>query len=308
MEEYLLVNKETGEIESPSNEVATAIRKDKKVYIYNKEQRESYLKHLEEVKEKTTNELNVAMTIKENCGTFSFNIYENLRNKEYLFRFAYLCSISDYSNNIIWGSGEDKRIIKKDIMEILKLSKREYQYTIKYLLENEMVIENEKGFLQVSETYYNRGSVEEKQSLKGSVRMFDKAIQEIYQNSTPREHKKLDLLIRMLPYLNVQHNIICKNPEEKNADEIDLYTLTELTEMFGFSTTQKFRKCLFDITVGEENVMMIASINNIKMIYVNPKVFYKGNDIESLRSIMDAFEIAKNNNKKNKIKRTKRVV
>lgn len=268
-------------------------------------QRKGYLTHLQYAEEKTANQEAFNVAIKENCGSFCFNIYENMLNKDYLFRFAYLCSLSGYDNYIVWGSGKNNGVVKKDLMEILNLSRAEYFRVAKYLLDNKMIIENEKRFLKVSETYYHRGKSEDVKSLKGSVRMFDKAIEEIYQKSTPKEHKKLDLLIKMLPYLNVQHNIICKNPEEKEYKYIDLFGLTELATMFGYTTSRKFKAGLFDITVAGEDVIMYAEIKGIKMICVNPRVFYKGSDIEGLKSLIGLFDIAKGTKERRANKRKK---
>lgn len=37
---------------------------------------------------------------------------------------------------------------------------------------------------------------------------------------------------------------------------------------------------------------MIATINNKNMIVVNPSLYYKGNNIESLKGIINLFKIA----------------
>ena len=59
-----------------------------------------------------------------------------------------------------------------------------------------------------------------KKELKGTVRMMELGVKEIYENAKPIEHKRLSLFIKILPYVNYNYNIICFNPEEGNKDEI----------------------------------------------------------------------------------------
>ena len=46
------------------------------------------------------------------------------------------------------------------------------------------------------------------------------------------------------------------------------------------------------IKINGKSLIMIANINNKNMIVVNPSLYYKGNNMEALRGIINLFKIA----------------
>lgn len=298
MKKYSIITNATGEITEASDKLEKVIVKDQQVKKYSVRRAASYLKFKKIEKEKTINEMKFNEAVKNHCGNFHFNIYRNIIDKEYTFRYAYLCSLADYDNFIVWGNGKDRRANKKDLQEILMVSEKEYYRTVSYLEKNNMITIDEEGIVKLSETFYQRGSSKDERSLLGSTREFDEAIKELYKTSKARQHKKLDILIKMLPLINNEYNVICKNPMEKDPEKIDFYTLTELAKKFGYSTTQRFKSSLFDLKIKEEYVIAVVRINNVNMICINPKLFYKGRDYNKLVYLVDLFTMAKNNIKK----------
>lgn len=231
--------------------------------------------------------------IRKNFGSFFFNFYNNTIDKEYIFRFIYLCTYCNYKNYIVLGeqSGEGKLATKKDIKEILNLKDQQFYNTYNYLLKNEM-IEEVEGHIKISDKYYKRGKINKVEIKKGVARMFDASIKELYNKSKSSEHEKLGLLIKILPYLSYSMNILCKNPEERNRELIEPLTLTELTEILGYSSRQRLKRSLFDLKVNNKKVIMIAKFDTIDMIAINPAIYYKCNDIKSLQLLVDMFKIA----------------
>lgn len=128
------------------------------------------------------------------------------------------------------------------------------------------------------------------------VRIFDKAIQELYKKSTPKEHKKLSLLIDILPYVNFRHNVICKNPEEEDFLKIQPMTMKELCVAIGQDERKPslLKNKLFKLTVSGEIVVGVFDKVIGSCIYVNPKVYYKGNNIEELEGLARMFKIGTN--------------
>lgn len=233
--------------------------------------------------------------IDENLGNFYFML-NKIKDVEYKFRFAYLCTFMNYKGYIELGSAqkEGSLAVKKDLHEILtNLSRAERFNTIKYLEENELIGYN-KGYVVINNKYCIKGRTTRKQ-VKGAVRMFESGIKELYKNATPKEHKKLDLLIKLLPYIHFDMNIICENPKEENIDNITPYTLTQLAKLLEYTTTRRLKDNLFNLTIGEEQAIMIASLGDKKnIIIINPKLYYRGNNIERLKAITDLFRIGKN--------------
>lgn len=234
---------------------------------------------------------NFNKTLDMNFGSFFFNYYTHLLDKEHIFRFLYLSTFANYDNIIIYGKSRGDRAFasKKDLQEILKLKNQQFYDTINYLISKELIILHEDR-IEVSKKIITRGKMKGKK--EGVIRMFDEAIREIYEKATTKEHNKLGLFVKMLPYINHRNNVICYNPEEELVGEIKPLTLTELTRELGYSTTQKLKKGLMELKVGGESLIMVATINNKNMIVVNPRLYYRGNNIEELLGIINLFKIA----------------
>lgn len=198
----------------------------------------------------------------------------------------------NYENIILFGNTTteaSRRASKKDLQEILGINKTQFYSTIKYLVSKDMIrIEDDK--ITINKKICIRGKVT--RNSKGVVRVFDKVVKEIYEKSKASEHAKLGLFIKILPYIHYDMNVVCYNPEEELTENIQAYTLTELTKELGYSATQKLKKGLMDIKINGESLMMVSTINNRSMIVVNPKLYYKGNKIDQLVGIINLFKIA----------------
>jgi hypothetical protein len=121
----------------------------------------------------------------------------------------------------------------------------------------------------------------------------EEGIREIYEKAKPREHRRLALLMELLPYINFSHNIVCNNPNEKDIDKVDPFNLTEVMELAKYTNLTKFKRDLLNLTVNEELVIKITETKNGKFIYVNPRIFYKGNNVNDLKACMNEFRVKK---------------
>ena len=233
--------------------------------------------------------------IDEYCGSFYFVFYNRLLAKDiayqYLFRYIYLCTFSDYENRLITKKGNIKTpIYESDLQYILSLGRTETHKTKTILLESELIIIDEDKIIHINDSYCKRGTIRKNRKV-GKSRMFDNAIREIYNKSKPTEHKKLALLIALLPYCNLKFNMICKDPSEEIVDCIKPYSLKELSILLECSNTSRLKKDLLELTVGGEQVIMFHEGKQAKIITINPKVFYSGTAIEELEWLISMFRI-----------------
>lgn len=232
--------------------------------------------------------------LKFTCGSFYFDYYNKFKinEKQYLFRFIYLCTYMNYDNILSNGT---RLYLENELEDLLLLSRREYYNTKKFLLDNELIKITKDKHILINDTYCKRGKIFMEKNIE-VVRIFDKAIQELYKKSTPKEHKKLALLIDILPYVNFRHNVICKNPEEENFLKIQPMTMKELCVAIGQDERKPslLKNKLFKLTVSGEIVIGIFDKVIGSCIYVNPKVYYKGNNIEELEVLARMFKIGTN--------------
>ena len=262
---------------------------DREIDIIRKEVGRKEVKRLDFLK----NQSEIAKVIRK-FGNFYFNCYENVLKldipKQYLFRFIYLCTYMNYDNKIEFGNakGENKLATERDLKEMLMLSPNEVTRTKKPWFEQELVIINNKT-MEINRKYAIKGKIERKE-LKGSVRIMEKGIREIYQKAKPIEHKKLTLLIEILPYVNHQHNLLCYNPEETEIERIRPMSLSDLAKQYNLNQT-RLKNELFKIKVGGEDVIGLFTRSNSVHIYVNPRIYYKGNSEKDYCWVSQAFKV-----------------
>lgn len=233
----------------------------------------------------------------DSCGHFYFNFYNRLLNKlkpQYLTRFLYLsCFINYYNLLVINKTTRHIPIYEEDLQRILKLSRTETYSTKIDFIEKGLLIVNDDKTLTINDTYCKKGDIVKNKKVE-KVRMFENGIKELYEKAKPTEHKQLALLFEMLKFLNLQYNVICKDNTEQVLEHINPYTLKEIAEILGETNITRFKKKLMDMTVNGEAVVCINEIKNKKMITINPKIYYKGTRLESLKYLQGLFDMGKN--------------
>lgn len=238
--------------------------------------------------------------INKNLGYYFHLLYEDILKldlkPQMLIRFLKLCSYANYKNVLVTGETKGQRTIQeKELENILNLKDKEARSTKKYLLENNL-ISIEKDLIKVDIRFIRRGK------LKGDIkdmditRVFNRGIQELYDNVKPTQHKKLVTFIKILPYINIKYNIICDNPLETDIEKIRPITWTELGRRIGLSEimTKRLKSELWKLKIN--NSVCVGEFSTFlcgKSIVVNPVIYYKGNNIENLKGIMNLFKLNK---------------
>ena len=245
---------------------------------------------------KSKNEIDTL--IRDNLGGFYFSIYKDLLDiklePQYEFRFIYLCAYMNYDNKITFGNaeGNGKLAHEKDLMEVLGLSQNETIRTKNALIKANLITIEEDKTISINKKYAAKGKITKK-ILRGSVRIMEIGLRNLYENVTPKEHKKVDVLIKLLPYVNYDYNILCKNPSEPNKDKIEPLTIKDLCGIIGYDVKNqtKLKNSLLKLKVKNKCVIAITLVGNKHAISVNPYIYYKGNKINNLKHLCAIFDI-----------------
>lgn len=275
---------------------------------YVEKKQEAQIKKVEGFAKKKKKD-NFCRYIDENFGSFYFNNYMKLLKKlnndtALLFRFLYLCTYADYDGYLKYGNFKNGihhgYMTEKDFKEVFKMSKAMIVKLKGELFDNNLIIKSKiDDRLIVNGSYYTRGQLCLSDMLESS-RVFDVGIKELYEKSNPREHKRIGIVIPLLPYLNKYHNILCKKPLEKELKYIEPLTLKEICELsdYDYSNENRLRKQLENITIN--GIPMVAFISHAKgkFFVVNPALFYKGDCLNDLTGVINLFRIENNSNKK----------
>jgi hypothetical protein len=219
------------------------------------------------------------MFIEEMCGSFYHNYYSNTLQHKYIFRFLYICTYMNFKNYIELGNSkeENKLATKKDIQEILKLKDQQFYETYNYLIDNELIL-NTDGYIKINSDFCNKGKLIKN---NGVVRMFNNAIKYLYEKSNTKEHNKIGMLIKLLPYVHFNLNILCENPMEENEKLIKPLKQKKILEILDI--TKPTVASLLDLTIldGKEFAFIKISNGAFKNVYViNPRFMYKGNSMK----------------------------
>ena len=277
LDDGTIANKDTGEI----------ISKDYNVIVESKNSH----KRMEYIKSK----LELGNHEIDNGG-FVLLFYEVLTNmSEYLpnltrpdlARLLYLTTYVGYESNVI-KHNNGKIIKEKDMMAILKFKdKRSYNTFINKLVDNNYLYTLDDGTYKISFNIciYGKRDIAYKEVGKNMnyIRLFRKAIRELFENSTARELSKVSLIYQMLPYVATRFNILCSNPLESDSSKLNPLSVLELSVILGYSNVQKFRKTIQELRVG--NIKLISLISNDidarkSKIAIHPSVIFGGNHIE----------------------------
>ena len=235
-------------------------------------------------------------TLKSKLGRFYFSFYNNLPkiDKQYLFRFIYLCTYLKYNDTRLALKLDNDRytlIKENELQELLKLSKSEYYRTKDVLINNDLICIDKDDNIHINNKISTLGNTNNKNDF---TRIFKDAIQNIYKKSLPREHKKLALFIDLLPYVNFNLNIICFNPNEVQPIAIDPLTIKDIQKILGDNggkNLSRLRNTLLNTFIGDEKAMLIVKDFEKEFFVVNPKMYYKGNRIDDLNYLINLFSI-----------------
>lgn len=229
-------------------------------------------------------------------GNFFFDFYKRIENKispQYLVRTLYLCTYMDYDNRLILRESKHEMKVAMhecDLEKVWNISRSETYRTKTALLEMNILTSDEDG-LKINPYYFKKGEIIKKNK-SDKIRVFNTAIREIYRKSTIKEHKKLALLFELLPMINFEHNVVCKNPDEDIYLNIKPYTMRELCTILGKSNITYFKKELLNLTVNNELVCCIEETKKAQFITINPRVYYKGGKLNNIKYLENIFLIS----------------
>lgn len=246
--------------------------------------------------------------VDEELGGFYFSRYVELLEQTktdkgkfdtaLAFRFLYLCTYLGFDGLLMYGGYRNNKhhdyMTEKDLQEVMQLDRKQVRQTKEKLISLGLITITEQGHIEVSPRYCNKGSLTKKDKEgRNTVRVFEDGIQSLYKATLPKEHKRVGLLVPLLPYLNIQHNILCHNIEEQQASRIEPLTIQDICNIVGYNVVnaRRLEKELIGVTVGQEPCFMV-SIHSYAVIYtINPRLFYRGSDVKALQSVIDMFKI-----------------
>lgn len=248
----------------------------------------------------------------KHCGNFYFYRYDKLLEQlgddtATAFRFLYLCSCADQDGYFVKYKNEYCKS-KEDFTYVFEKTKDTVTSYLNKLISNKLLYKDAKGY-RLNPMYYSMGNMDD-EFKRSSIRTFNNAIKELYRNSDPREHKMIGKILKLVPYINIYNNVLCWDIEETDKDLIQPLTAEDIRYViypdsnYGYDVMDKLGMLFVK---GEPLLGKFTSVDQTQYI-INPRVFYRGNNVADLKAVIDQFDIAKHQyiRKKKKMLRNKK--
>lgn len=236
----------------------------------------------------------------QELGGFYFMLY--FENKElfdgridekHISRLIYLATYLDYeSNRLVERKGRSNEIlVEKDIKAKLKLDKKTYRTFIDEVVAKNLLMFRNDG-IYLSERFFCKGKCP--RDGRQFSRVYISTVRQLYTQISPRQHKTLSYLFKLLPYCDFEYNVITKHPNQEDAMKYRM-NKTDVAEILNidYKAYINIEKALenLEITIMGEEYYVLCSVSvrcgkEKKDFYaVNPLLFNSGNEIDKLQSI-----------------------
>ena len=143
------------------------------------------------------------------------------------------------------------------------------------------------GTLLLNRDVFKRGHLsKEYQELQ---RAYFEGIRKLYRATPTNKHRLLGLVFKLIPFVNIEFNIVCENPDETELDAVRPLSIKQICEIVGydFSEIYRLKDELFQIRfpVGGHLELFCALVQwgakaEQTRMFVNPHVFYCGSNYE----------------------------
>ena len=204
-------------------------------------------------------------------------------------RLIYLLTYLDYDGNLMLS--QRKPMKKSDLENVMGLS-RSTVWRFWQEINGRYIVETD-GVLKLSNNDVIRGKL----CTDGHVyqKFYINAIRKLYRRiKKTSHHKYLGYVYMTLPYINLEFNIICHNPDETNLKAVKPMSIGEFCNKIGYDAGNfdRLRKIYSQITfdVDEEEQYFLSFVmnnydaNSIRM-FVNPRILYSGSNYKDVEML-----------------------
>lgn len=273
------IDRDTGE----AIELATAYMRPGDV-AYSKEAREARKQRIEREQQ-----LEMIRKANQDCERFVFtNTAEEFAelSPASVVRLIVLSTYSDYNKGLRLDRWTPMKY--ENLQSILRIGRTATQDFWREVSPMYIFEDNGNLILTDDETFH-RGELQNRDTRW--IKIYRNAVRELYRATDKSQHKHLGHVFKMLRYVNVQHNILCLNPMEKEREHIIPLTFGQFCEKAGYNVDQVnrlityFMKIKFRVGNHEEHFCKFVANDKFlshSWIFVNPHVLYSGTDPEAV--------------------------
>ena len=123
------------------------------------------------------------------------------------------------------------------------------------------------------------------------------AVRKLYNGTPKNNHRQLGYIFRMLPFISVEHNILCHRPFAKNIEDVEPMSLREFCEAVGLRYS---RTAISRLQAAYSNIQFMVHgfpelfcafvtdghNHEADKIFVNPRILYSGRNPEQVWNLI----------------------
>lgn len=199
-------------------------------------------------------------------------------------RLIYLATYLNYDGILMLT--QRKQMHRSDLQDVMSLS-RATTHRFWKDIQDKYVIEDDNGVLRIAnDNIFRKGKLTNIREFIQYQKVYRDATRTLYKMANKNQHKHLGYVFRLLPFINLEWNIACKNPLEMELKNIQPLTIDEFCDIINYDKTNISRllKMYSQLRFGEKNERFCAFVtadapaNNGYMICINPNIMYAGSD------------------------------
>ncbi|MBR6619904.1 MAG: hypothetical protein IKK85_06140 [Clostridia bacterium] len=228
-------------------------------------------------------------------GFYFTSCNESFKNisAESVTRLIYLSTFINYESNMLMKT-ERTPIKHNELQKLLRVSRATF-YRFWEEVNPAYLTRDTEGNILINNNVFSKGATKKNFAHR---KFYIKGVQKLYKSTPLSKHKQLGYLFKLLPFVNIEFNLLCWNPLETDLNEVELMSLTDFCQQIGYDIghisrlLSIYNNIKFETT--DNTVERFCSVvydgldrANAK-IFINPHVLYSGSNYEKVE-ILGAF-------------------
>lgn len=198
----------------------------------------------------------------------------------YVNGFGYLA----YDNNSV-------KLDKSGLQKVLDIGRNLFNKFYNKLVQHEILLVSDKHFTW-NESYNFYGATAEKAKPTLLVRTYVNQIRYMYESKNDAGKRKYSAtllypIFALVPYLHRSTNIVCKNPDVKDLDKIEYFTLTEIAGLLDLKDSKKMSVSLSSILLDGQTTFKKNTSKNEVYLQMNPRIFWRDAVVPDMRLVSE---------------------
>lgn len=201
-----------------------------------------------------------------------------------LTRLIFLSTYLNYNDNHLIDG--EQYMDKNALKSIMNLPRKTFDRFHDDLLQSNILSVDNEGFYKLDTNKFVKGHLNKDiRKSKSIMQIYETSVRNLYRNVKYTDHKFLSYLFQAIPYVNIQKNVICKNPQETVLSKVLPMTLRDYLTTIGYNphNAQRFINTVIKFKVNNKPVFNFVKNGCGDFIFINPQVYYGGSEWDSIR-------------------------